>query len=79
MALGTIILYLGIAVLAGSISAVVVTLLFSSVLLIYIRKTEEEEMLLRFGQSYVDYREHTPFLIPRFWHHRQTSQKGVEE
>ncbi len=66
MALGTIVLYGGIAVLMGSISAMMLVALGAALLLYYIRIAEEKEMTLRFGDSYEAYRRQTPFLIPRF-------------
>jgi protein-S-isoprenylcysteine O-methyltransferase Ste14 len=34
--------------------------------LILVRVYEERELELRFGQPYLDYKHHTPFLFPRF-------------
>ena len=65
MALGTIGAYLGVAVLFQSIGAAVLVLFLVSLLLIYIWRVEEKEMVTRFGQDYLDYRRRTPFLIPR--------------
>ncbi len=67
MALGAIVVYLGVAILAGSISAVVLVLTFAVLLLIYIKSLEEKEMELRFGEAYQEYRKRTPFIIPRLW------------
>jgi protein-S-isoprenylcysteine O-methyltransferase Ste14 len=66
MALGAIILYSGVAILAGSISAMVIVLIFAALLLVYIRLLEEKEMESRFGEAYGEYRKQTPFIIPRF-------------
>ena len=66
MALGTIVAYLGVAILIGSISAVVLVLAFTVLLLVYIKFLEEKEMELRFGEAYREYRKQTPFIIPRF-------------
>jgi len=66
MALGAIVAYLGVAILIGSISAVVLVLLGAALLLTYIKLLEEKEMELRFGEAYQEYRKQTPFLIPRF-------------
>ena len=66
MALGAILMYLGIATLIGSISAVGLVLLGASLLLTYIKLLEEKEMELRFGDAYREYRKRTPFIIPRF-------------
>ena len=67
MALGAIVMYLGIAILFRSIGAVILVLLFASLLLIYIKRVEEKEMQSRFGQEYLAYKQRTPFLIPRLW------------
>src|SRR4030065_1821021 len=67
MALGAIVMYLGVAILFGSIGAVILVLLFTSWLLIYIKRVEEKEMQSRFGQEYLAYKQQTSFLIPRFW------------
>ena len=65
MTLGTICMYTGVAILAGSISALLVVLLFFSMLLVYIKKIEEKELEIRFGEEYITYKAKTPFLIPR--------------
>jgi protein-S-isoprenylcysteine O-methyltransferase Ste14 len=67
MALGAFGMYLGVAILFHSIGAVIVVLLFAGLLLIYIKRVEEKEMEIRFGQEYLAYKQQTPFLIPRFW------------
>jgi protein-S-isoprenylcysteine O-methyltransferase Ste14 len=66
MALGAILMYLGVAVLFGSMGAVVLVLLGAGCLLTYIKRIEEREMEIRFGQEYQEYKKQTPFLIPRF-------------
>ena len=67
MALGAILMYLGVAILIGSISAVVLVLFGAVVLLTYIKLLEEKEMELRFGDAYREYKKQTPFILPRFW------------
>ena len=67
MALGTIVLYLGVGALIGSISAVGLVLIWTILLLVYIKYLEEKEMVLRFGEAYEEYRKQTPFILPRFW------------
>jgi protein-S-isoprenylcysteine O-methyltransferase Ste14 len=57
---------LGTAILFRSIGAAIVVLVFASVLLIYIKRVEEQEMEMRFGEEYLAYKRQTPFLIPRF-------------
>jgi protein-S-isoprenylcysteine O-methyltransferase Ste14 len=67
MALGAIVMYLGVAILFGSMGAVVLELLGAGLLLTYIKRIEEREMEIRFGQEYLAYKQQTSFLIPRFW------------
>lgn len=64
MAFGTILAYLGVAVIAGSTSSALIVLLFGGLLILYIKKIEEHELAARFGQAYLDYRNSTPFFIP---------------
>jgi len=66
MALGTIGMYLGVAVLFRSWGAVMVVLLGAAALLTYVKLVEEKEMAARFGEEYLEYKRQTPFLIPRF-------------
>jgi protein-S-isoprenylcysteine O-methyltransferase Ste14 len=66
MALGAIGMYLGIAILFRSLGAVILVLFLASLLLIYIKRVEEKEMQIRFGEEYLDYKKETPFLIPCF-------------
>jgi protein-S-isoprenylcysteine O-methyltransferase Ste14 len=66
MVFGTLLAYLGIAVVVGSISSILAVLIFGGLLLTYVKKVEERELEARFGQAYVDYKAHTPFLFPRF-------------
>jgi protein-S-isoprenylcysteine O-methyltransferase Ste14 len=65
MALGAIVLYLGVIVAAGSPGAGTLWLLGAIALLTYIRLVEEKEMVARFGDEYVAYRRRVPFIIPR--------------
>jgi len=67
MSLGSILLYLGIAILFGSLSAVGLVVLGATCLFTYIKLIEEKEMVARFGQEYLKYKQRTPFLLPRFW------------
>jgi protein-S-isoprenylcysteine O-methyltransferase Ste14 len=65
MALGAIVMYMGVAVLFGSIGALMLVLLGAGGLLAYIKHVEEKEMEIRFGQEYMQYKRRTPFLVPR--------------
>lgn len=57
-------MYLGCAILFCSIGAVVVVLFFTGCLLTNIKRVEEKEMIIRFGQAYLTYKQRTSFLIP---------------
>ncbi len=65
MVLGTIGFYTGMAVVFGSLGALLLVLASAGLLLLYVWRVEEQEMVLRFGQEYLEYKERTPFLIPR--------------
>jgi protein-S-isoprenylcysteine O-methyltransferase Ste14 len=69
MTLGTFLAYLGIAVWIGSISAVVLVAALTALLLLYLKKVEENELEARFGEEYLEYKQHTAFIIPRFHRH----------
>lgn len=66
MALGAILLYLGVVLVIGTLSAAGLVLGGAALLPGYIHRFEEWEMEQRFGQDYRDYREHTLFLILQF-------------
>lgn len=65
LAFGIINFYLGISIALGSISSMGIILLFSILILAYIKNIEEKELAQRYGADYVAYKEITPFLIPR--------------
>jgi len=67
MTLGTIIVYLGVAIWLGSLSGLALALIYPVGILVYIKLIEETELEGRFGSEYVEYRKRTPFLIPRLW------------
>ncbi len=64
MSFGTIVLYSGLAIWAGSWSAIALVTSFAVVLIAYLKYIEEKELEARFGQSYMEYKETTPFIIP---------------
>jgi protein-S-isoprenylcysteine O-methyltransferase Ste14 len=65
MALGTILMYLGVAVWIGSLMAALIVALLGGLLLSYIKRAEEPALAARFGDAYRAYCRRTPFLIPR--------------
>lgn len=66
MSFGTILIYLGIAVIVGSWSALIISGAFAGLLIIYLKTIEERELEDRFGEEYLKYKNETPFLIPKF-------------
>jgi protein-S-isoprenylcysteine O-methyltransferase Ste14 len=66
MAAGTTMVYLGIAVWLGSLSAVALASIYPIVITIYTKLVEEKELERRFGSRYVEYKRNTPFLLPLF-------------
>jgi len=66
MTLGTTAFYVGIAVWTGSLAALILALIYPVGILIYIKLIEEKELEQRFGVEYLEYKQRTPFLIPRF-------------
>lgn len=72
MAVGTILAYLGIAVYYGAQKVAFRVLLGAGLLMLYVKLFEEQEMEVRFGRAYLDYKAKTPFLLPRWklpWNH----------
>ncbi|RPH90054.1 MAG: isoprenylcysteine carboxylmethyltransferase family protein [Calditrichaeota bacterium] len=64
MTLGTILAYLGLSLLIGSLTSILTVVILATLLLIYIKRIEEKELELRFGVEYVKYKAATPFLLP---------------
>ena len=73
MSFGTILFYVGVSIWIGSLSALALTLLFSALLVMYLKMIEEKELEMRFGSEYTEYKQNTPFLIPRL---KESSQNG---
>jgi len=67
MSFGTLLLYLGISILIGSISSLGMVFAFFISLVAYIKKIEERELEMRFGEEYLTYKRETPFIIPRIF------------
>ncbi len=64
MMLGTLLLYVGLALIFNTPSMFLLIVLLFIPLLLYIKSWEEKELEVRFGREYILYRERTPFLIP---------------
>ena len=67
---GLIILFGGISILIDSFSSMVMVLVFSSLILLYVKLIEEKELEKRFGEEYFAYKKTTPFLIPSLFSKR---------
>ena len=70
MTLGTFIAYVGICVWLASFSAIALVVILTALLLLYQKLVEEKELEARFGLEYLEYKQHTPFLLPRL--HRRS-------
>ena len=64
MTLGTILAYSGVSLMIGSIASLMFVFLFGALLWIYLKRIEEKELRIRFGEEYVRYKAETPFMIP---------------
>ena len=64
MTLGTILAYSGIVVMIGSYTSLLFVVLFTLILIAYIKLVEEKELELRFGKDYLAYKNDTPFILP---------------
>jgi protein-S-isoprenylcysteine O-methyltransferase Ste14 len=69
---GALMMYYGICIGLGSISGMVIVSLLVGIAAFYLKKVEEKELEMRFGQAYLDYKARTPFWIPKF---RKTNRK----
>ncbi len=67
MTFGTVMAYLGVGILVGSLSSIIFMLIIGGLLLTYIKTLEERELEQRFGQDYIEYKKTTPLFIPRIW------------
>lgn len=65
MTLGAITAYLGIAIVARSVTGLTLVAVLGSGALAYLRLLEERELTDRFGDAYLAYRRETPFIVPR--------------
>ncbi len=64
MTLGTILAYSGVSLMIGSIASLIIVFLFGALLCVYLKRIEEKELRIRFGEEYVRYKAETPFMIP---------------
>jgi protein-S-isoprenylcysteine O-methyltransferase Ste14 len=66
MSFGTILAYFGLSIFKNSISMIFLTILFSALMILYIKLLEEKELIERFGDPYREYMDRTTFIIPSF-------------
>lgn len=67
MLLGAIIYCFGVGTILDSITTGLIMFFLSLIFgTCYVKFIEEKELQIRFGKEYEEYREKTPFLIPRF-------------
>lgn len=65
MALGITLYISGISIWIGSLSALILSFVLFSFIVIYNKLIEENELLGRFGNDYLDYIRDTPFIMPK--------------
>jgi len=65
MTLGTILAYLGLAIIVGTVAGIAIVLLLGALLILYLKRMEEGELAERFGDAYLQYKREVPFIIPR--------------
>jgi protein-S-isoprenylcysteine O-methyltransferase Ste14 len=76
MASGTVLAYLGMSLAVGSLVSLLVVAALAALLLLYIKRVEEGELAMRFGQEYLSYKAVTPFAVPRRPRRPATSEDG---
>ncbi len=66
MLLGYGLFMMGVGLLYGSFTtAFILSTLLVAAVSLWIKKKEEPELVKRFGQEYISYRDNTPFIVPR--------------
>ncbi|MFC7044437.1 methyltransferase family protein [Halobacteriaceae archaeon GCM10025711] len=65
MVLGTALFYLGVGIWLGSAGGLLLVVVLDVGLVAYAKAVEEKELAARFGEDYREYRQRTPFLLPR--------------
>lgn len=64
MPFGTCLVYLAFAIYLNSVMAVILVILFMTVMLIFVKLSEEKRLLKDFGESYTEYRSKVSMFIP---------------
>ena len=75
MILGAILYYSGISFYQHSFSTLFFTVLFFLSFVLYVKVIEEKEVIMRFGDEYLNYKDSTPFIIPKVKLKNETSNK----
>lgn len=65
MTLGTILMYSGLAIAAGTTMGLAIVFVLALVLMLYLKRMEEPELAERFGEAYLAYKREVPFMLPR--------------
>jgi protein-S-isoprenylcysteine O-methyltransferase Ste14 len=67
MTLGTILMYSGLAIAAGTTMGLAFVFVLALLLMLYLKRMEEPELAERFGEAYLAYKREVPFMLPRLW------------
>ena len=70
MLFGTCVLYCGVATYLNSIAALAIVVLFTVLMLVFVKLTEERRLLKDFGSDYEEYRQRVSMFFP--WVQKQS-------
>lgn len=66
MGLDSAILYLGFGIIFNPLSFMFISIFLFILFFLYYKLIKEKELVARFGEEYLEYKNRTPFLIPAF-------------
>jgi len=66
MVFGVFCMYLSISIFLGSLSCLLICFIFIPLMIVYLKKTEEQRLLKDFGQEFLNYKSKVPMIIPKF-------------